>query len=119
MRRRPPRSTLFPYTTLFRSTIVVAPLLALQEDQIQGLGVEHPELRAARISSAESEARRAEVLAEAAADEVEFVFLSPEQLANDDVREAGARVRAGPGAGGGAPSNSRVGPALPPPSLPP
>src|SRR3712207_8200078 len=67
MRRRPPRSTLFPYTTLFRSTIVVSPLLALQEDQIQGLGVEHPELRAARISSAESESHRAEVLARAAA----------------------------------------------------
>src|SRR5438034_3150548 len=29
MIRRPPRSTLFPYTTLFRSVIVVAALIAL------------------------------------------------------------------------------------------
>src|SRR3989454_11488611 len=29
MIRRPPRSTLFPYTTLFRSIVVLAPLLAL------------------------------------------------------------------------------------------
>src|SRR3712207_6941521 len=45
MIRRPPRSTLFPYTTLFRS----------------------------------------EVLEEAQDDEVEFVLLAPEQLANPEV----------------------------------
>src|SRR5258706_11569440 len=31
MIRRPPRSTLFPYTTLFRSSLVQQPRLALQQ----------------------------------------------------------------------------------------
>ena len=73
-------------------TVVVSPLLALQFDQIQGLGTDHQELRAARISSAESEAHRAEVLERARRDEIEFLFLSPEQLANPEVRQALAEV---------------------------
>src|SRR3712207_8546198 len=32
MIRRPPRSTLFPYTTLFRSGLTVATMLKLRED---------------------------------------------------------------------------------------
>src|SRR5258707_2210436 len=39
MIRRPPRSTLFPYTTLFRSQREAA-------DQLLGVGVEHPHLGA-------------------------------------------------------------------------
>ena len=74
-------------------TVVVSPLLALQQDQIHGLGTDHPELRAARISSAESEAHRDEVLRLARADALEFLFMSPEQLANPDVRAALAEVR--------------------------
>ena len=73
-------------------TVVVSPLLALQHDQMQGLGDQHPELHSARISSAESEAHREEVLARAMKGELEFLFLSPEQLANAEVREAVARV---------------------------
>src|SRR5258707_5611525 len=34
MIRRPPRSTLFPYTTLFRSTITAANLVTLQRNQV-------------------------------------------------------------------------------------
>ena len=73
-------------------TVVVSPLLALQHDQMQGLGDEHPELHSARISSAESEGHRDDVLAKALAGELEFLFLSPEQLANPEVRGALARV---------------------------
>src|SRR2546422_1831063 len=43
MIRRPPRSTLFPYTTLFRSVVVVAQLAAAQPLRIhQALGAEQP-----------------------------------------------------------------------------
>src|SRR3989449_7681793 len=38
MIRRPPRSTLFPYTTLFRSQFVLAPLGADQQHALLGLG---------------------------------------------------------------------------------
>src|SRR2546430_5939730 len=34
MIRRPPRSTLFPYTTLFRSTSAVLPVLVTAEDTV-------------------------------------------------------------------------------------
>src|SRR3989449_2712552 len=36
MIRRPPRSTLFPYTTLFRSLRFLPQLLALQLEQLHG-----------------------------------------------------------------------------------
>src|SRR5688572_32327002 len=39
MLRRPPRSTLFPYTTLFRSA--VAAMLALIKEDLADLNVEH------------------------------------------------------------------------------
>src|SRR2546430_14540583 len=35
MIRRPPRSTLFPYTTLFRSSLVVRPLKSSEEYDLQ------------------------------------------------------------------------------------
>ena len=74
-------------------TLVVSPLLALQEDQIDGLlEEERTELAAARISSAETEAQRRDALDRAAADELEFLFLAPEQLANDEVRDRLAEI---------------------------
>jgi ATP-dependent DNA helicase RecQ len=78
---------------LDRPTLVVSPLLALQHDQIEGLA-EHG-LRAGRISSAESASERAETLRAAADGELDFVFLSPEQLANDEVRGRIAQLRPG------------------------
>ncbi|WP_203231217.1 RecQ family ATP-dependent DNA helicase [Nocardioides caldifontis] len=73
-------------------TVVVSPLLALQRDQILGLGTEHRELRADRISSAESEAHRDEVLTRAAEGKLEFLFMSPEQLANEEVSDRLAEI---------------------------
>ncbi|HEX6877426.1 MAG TPA: RecQ family ATP-dependent DNA helicase [Nocardioidaceae bacterium] len=74
-------------------TLVVSPLLALQQDQIDGLLEGGPELRAARISSAETEAQREDALARARNGELEFLFMSPEQLANPDVLRAVAETR--------------------------
>src|SRR3712207_8316061 len=39
MIRRPPRSTLFPYTTLFRSQIATAPIIAASFDEVSVIGV--------------------------------------------------------------------------------
>ncbi len=75
-------------------TVVVSPLLALQEDQIDSLTEEHrSELQAARISSAETPAEREAALDRAAAGELEFVFLAPEQLANEEVHRRLAEIR--------------------------
>src|SRR3712207_3622351 len=43
MIRRPPRSTLFPYTTLFRSADPLAPGLVVGEDPLRGREYGHPE----------------------------------------------------------------------------
>jgi len=66
--------------------VVVSPLLALQQDQVESLA-EGEGIRAARLSSAESSGRRDEVLDQAASGGLDFVLCSPEQLANDEVRE--------------------------------
>jgi ATP-dependent DNA helicase RecQ len=73
-------------------TLVISPLLALQHDQLDSLP-EDRRTEGARISSAESEGRRAELLEQAARGELEYLALSPEQLANDDVRRQVAALR--------------------------
>ena len=73
-------------------TVVVSPLLALQVDQLRRLEELDPAPAAARISSAESVAEREEVLAQAEAGELDFLFLSPEQLASDEVRARLAEI---------------------------
>ena len=73
-------------------TLVVSPLLALQQDQLDGLPDDR-RTRGARISSAESDAQREEALERTRRGEVEFLALSPEQLANDVVREVVAGLR--------------------------
>ncbi|MEU5944949.1 RecQ family ATP-dependent DNA helicase [Micromonospora sp. NPDC047465] len=66
-------------------TVVISPLLALQQDQIAALDErQRPELRAVRISSAESPAQQAEAIAEIRDGRAEFLFITPEQLANPD-----------------------------------
>ena len=74
-------------------TVVVSPLLALQQDQIQNLTEgDAPELCAARVSSAETDAARQYALDRTRAGEVEFLFMSPEQLANPEVRRQVADI---------------------------
>ncbi|GAB6985885.1 RecQ family ATP-dependent DNA helicase [Nocardioides pyridinolyticus] len=74
-------------------TLVVSPLLALQQDQIESIESSGAGVRAGRISSAESESARREVLEAAAAGSLEFLFLAPEQLANPEVRDRVAELR--------------------------
>src|SRR3954468_8372118 len=64
-------------------TLVISPLLALQQDQLDRLPAEL-RTRAARLSSAESKARRADVLDRAERGELLFLALAPEQLSLDD-----------------------------------
>jgi ATP-dependent DNA helicase RecQ len=76
-------------------TVVVSPLLALQQDQVERIEAAPGEVRAARLSSAETERQRQEVLEATAAGAVDFLFLAPEQLANDEVRSALAALAPG------------------------
>jgi ATP-dependent DNA helicase RecQ len=77
-----------------RLTLVVSPLRALQADQVTGL-VEH-DIRAAALNSDLGAADRRELLDRVAAGGVEILHAAPEQLANDDLREA---IEAGGGVG--------------------
>jgi ATP-dependent DNA helicase RecQ len=70
-------------------TVIVSPLLALQRDQVDaieesGIG------EAAALNSTLSRSAREELFEEAEDDELEFVFLAPEQLAHE---ETVARLR--------------------------
>jgi ATP-dependent DNA helicase RecQ len=74
-----------PATLLPGPTIVISPLLALQQDQIAGLnerGV--PQLRAVRISSAETPREKAAALGELREGTARFLFTTPEQLADPE-----------------------------------
>jgi ATP-dependent DNA helicase RecQ len=66
------------------ATVVVSPLLALQRDQIEDLDAQAAG-GAAGVSSLVSEGERREALEELAEDGLEFLFLSPEQLSNQEV----------------------------------
>jgi ATP-dependent DNA helicase RecQ len=65
-------------------TVVVSPLIALQSEQVGELEREHAG-GAAAVSSFVPEGARREALEELAAGKLEFLFLSPEQLANDEI----------------------------------
>ena len=65
------------------ATLVVSPLIALQRDQVDHL--RERALGAAELNSSVPKREREEALAELAEDALEFLFLAPEQLANDEV----------------------------------
>ncbi|MDQ4094718.1 MAG: ATP-dependent DNA helicase [Actinomycetota bacterium] len=65
-------------------TVVVSPLIALQQDQIDSIQRTDAG-EAAAANSALSDTERDETLEAAADDEIEFLFMAPEQFANDDV----------------------------------
>jgi ATP-dependent DNA helicase RecQ len=60
-------------------TVVISPLIALQQDQMESVD-EH----AAVLNSTLTERQQEEVLDDVEDDEVEFVLMAPEQLANED-----------------------------------
>ena len=63
------------------ATVVVSPLIALQRDQVEDLTAGG----AAPLNSTLSAAERERALAELAEGVLEYLFLAPEQLANDEV----------------------------------
>ena len=65
------------------STVVVSPLLALQRDQVESLD-EVEGGGAAEVNSGVGTEERRETLDALVEDELEFVFMTPEQLANDE-----------------------------------
>jgi ATP-dependent DNA helicase RecQ len=74
-----------PATVLSGPTVVISPLLALQQDQIAALNERgKPEMRAVRISSAETPTQQAAALEAVRRGEARFLFITPEQLSNPD-----------------------------------
>jgi ATP-dependent DNA helicase RecQ len=67
-------------------TVVISPLIALQRDQLAGLAErEGQDLEAVAINSAQKVSSTNEAWESLRAGTAEFVFLAPEQLANDEV----------------------------------
>jgi ATP-dependent DNA helicase RecQ len=65
-------------------TVVVSPLIALQHDQI-GAIEDSGAPQAVAVNSAQRQAERAHAWESVRQGDAEFVFLSPEQLANDEL----------------------------------
>jgi ATP-dependent DNA helicase RecQ len=68
------------------TTVVVSPLIALQRDQVEDIE-ERSDEAAAELNSTLSASAREETLEEVEDDELEFLFLAPEQFANDETME--------------------------------
>ncbi|MER7520508.1 RecQ family ATP-dependent DNA helicase [Streptomyces sp. NPDC126499] len=80
-----------PALLLDGPTVVVSPLLALQRDQIAGL-LEHRAPQAVAVNSAQSAEQTEEAWQAVRAGDAEYLFLSPEQLAKDEVLERLSRL---------------------------
>ena len=68
------------------TTIVVSPLIALQQDQVESIQ-QQGIVQAALLNSTLSAKARAQVFEQLAADEIEFLFLAPEQFNNSETLE--------------------------------
>jgi ATP-dependent DNA helicase RecQ len=68
------------------ATLVVSPLISLQRDQVGNIEDEQPG-EAAAIDASVSETKRERRLEELADEELEFLFLAPEQLAREETVE--------------------------------
>ena len=68
-------------------TVVVSPLISLQRDQVEAIDDELPG-EAAELNAAATERQRAERLRALRQDDLEFLFLAPEQLARPETVEA-------------------------------
>lgn len=71
--------------------VIVSPLIALQADQLEDLNSLPGKIRAVAVNSSATEKQQREAWEQAAAGEIKFLFLAPEQLAKDEVVE---RVKA-------------------------
>ncbi|MEV6959594.1 ATP-dependent DNA helicase RecQ [Streptomyces sp. NPDC051207] len=80
-----------PALLLDGPTVVVSPLLSLQRDQIAGL-LEHRAPQAVAVNSAQSAGQTEAAWQAVRAGDAEYLFLSPEQLAKEEVLERLARV---------------------------
>jgi len=76
-------------------TVVVSPLIALQRDQLENLARHGEEagLGAVAVNSAQSRDRTDEAWESLTAGDAEFVFLAPEQLANQKVLDRLAELK--------------------------
>jgi ATP-dependent DNA helicase RecQ len=70
------------------TTVVVSPLIALQADQVESLEEDHDVGAAAAVNSGMGDRARRRALERLAAGDLEFLFIAPEQLANDETRAA-------------------------------
>jgi ATP-dependent DNA helicase RecQ len=68
-------------------TLVISPLIALQRDQVESIE-EAGAADAAQLNSSLTQTQRAAVLEGLDEGQVEFLFLAPEQLANEETLEA-------------------------------
>ncbi|MCU1409223.1 MAG: ATP-dependent helicase, RecQ family [Microbacteriaceae bacterium] len=73
-------------------TVIVSPLIALQADQVAGLTSARDAPEAVAVNSAQSDRENTDAWSAIAADDAEYLFLAPEQLANDEVVERLRRV---------------------------
>jgi ATP-dependent DNA helicase RecQ len=75
-------------------TVVVSPLIALQRDQLASLAARGDGAQAVAVNSAQSAGVTSQAWESLSTGDAEFMFLSPEQLANDEVvaRLAQAKV---------------------------